>query len=76
MSFKNVLEKNPIQISAAVILVINFLIAAEVFTMKPLAVAALNSALVGVMALFVSNKTANKAVLNEMQAEFDNQEMA
>lgn len=66
MSIRGILDKNPIQITTAIILVVNFFVAAEILEINAIAVASLNSALVGIMGLFVATKTANKRVLNEM----------
>lgn len=66
MSFKNVLNKTPLQLSGAVMGVVNFLIINDTIHMKVAAVSGLNLAMIGVFGLFVATKTANKAVLNEL----------
>lgn len=62
----NIASKNPIQISSAVVGIVNFLIIMGVFDMTPDQVAALNMALLGVLGLFVITNTTNTAKLNEL----------
>lgn len=66
---KNVLDKSPIAISTAIIAVVNVPIVSGAVELTADTVSALNIAMVAVLGLFVSNKTANKAVLEELQGE-------
>lgn len=71
MSLKNVLDKSPIQIATAVQMCLNLLVLAGVLDIGVNVLAASNGALVSILGLFVANKTANKAVLNEIQEKFE-----
>jgi len=64
--FNSLLTKNPIQISGAVMAIINFLIIMDWLEMTPDQVAALNVALVAVLGLFVVSTTTNTAKLEEL----------
>lgn len=66
MSPKNIFNKTPLQLSGAIVAVVNFLIINGTINMKAEAVSGLNLAMVSVLGLLVANKTANKAVLNEL----------
>lgn len=68
-SFKNVLQKNPIQISGAIITMLNVLVMAGAITLRGEVVAGINTALVVVLGLFVANTTANVAVLKELSGD-------
>ena len=63
---KNLFDKSPIAISTAIVAVVNVLLITDVVDLTADAVSALNVALIAVLGLFVSNKTANKAVLDEL----------
>ena len=63
---RNILDKNPIQISAAVVAVLNVPVVAGAISLTTETVGAMNVALVAVLSLFVSSKTANRAVLDEI----------
>lgn len=63
---KNVLDKNPIQISGAVMACVNVPVVSGALDWSTPTVAAVNVALVAVLGLFISSKTANKATLEEM----------
>jgi hypothetical protein len=65
-SFRGLLDKQPVTISAAVFAVLNVLVTAGVFTVDSKTLAAANVALVLVLGLFVNSKTANTAVLSEI----------
>lgn len=65
-SLKNILDKNPIQLSGAVMAVLNVPIVAGAIDWSTATVAAANVALVAVLGLFISAKTSNDAVLQEM----------
>ena len=69
---KNILDKSPVTVSGAVVAVVNFCIAMSWLTLDGKQVAALNTALVLLLSLFVANKTANKAVLHELADDGDN----
>lgn len=71
---KNVLTKNPVQISGAVMAVVNLLIILSVFTMDGQAVAALNIALSSVLGLFVVANTTNTAKLEELSPDQEPEE--
>lgn len=64
-SVKNLVQKNPVQISGAVIAVLNVLIIAGWVVLDAKAVAALNTALIAVLGLFVSQATVNAAALRD-----------
>lgn len=66
-SIKSVLDKNPIQLSSAIMLLVNFLVIAHIVGHPDAeTVAAGNGALIALLGLFVATKTANKAVLDEL----------
>lgn len=65
-SLKSVLDKQPVAIAAAVIAVLNAFVIAGTVHLSSQSVAGINVALVAVLGLFVGNRTANKAVLNEL----------
>lgn len=65
-SLKSVLDKQPVAIAAAVIAVLNAFVIAGTVTLNAQSVSGINVALVAVLGLFVGNRTANKAVLNEL----------
>lgn len=62
-SVKNILDKNPIQISGFVVVVVNFLILMGWVSMTGTQVAGLNGVVVTGLGLFIANKTENKADL-------------
>jgi hypothetical protein len=63
---KTILDKNPIQLSGAIMAVVNFLILMEWVTMTDKQVAGANVALVAVLSLFIVSKTTNTAKLEEL----------
>jgi hypothetical protein len=63
---QNLAAKNPIQISGAIMAIINFFIIMDWIDMSADGVAALNVALVAVLGLFVVNATTNTAKLDEL----------
>jgi len=63
---KNVLDKNPIQISGAAMAVLNVPIVSGAINWSTPTVAAANVALVAVLGLFISSKTVNEATLKEI----------
>lgn len=65
-SLKNVLDKNPIQLSGAAMAVLNVPIVSGAIDWSTATVAAANVALVAVLGLFISAKTSNDAVLAEL----------
>lgn len=68
-SIKNLLSKNPIQISGVIVLALNFFIVMHwlpTMTVEQLGI--LNSLLVAALGLFVVQTTTNTAKLNEMLA--------
>lgn len=65
-ALRNLLDKNPIQIAAAVVAVLNVFIIIGVLTCSAEAVAGVNVALVAVLSLFVVSKTVNSAKLHEL----------
>lgn len=69
MSLRNLLDKNPIQVAAAVVATLNLLVLCHAITMSDEAISAANVALVAWLTLFVSTKTTNTARLNELQTQ-------
>jgi hypothetical protein len=65
-SLKNVLDKNPIQLSGAAMAVLNVPIVSGALDWSTPTTAAANVALVAVLGLFISAKTSNDAVLQEL----------
>lgn len=63
---KNVFDKNPIQLSGAAMAVLNVPIVSGTLDWSTPTVAAANVALVAVLGLFISSKTSNDAVLQEL----------
>lgn len=67
-SVKNLINKNPIQLSTAVMAIVNFCIIVHWLTLHADAVAALNTVLVLVFGLFVTTQTTNTSKLNDLVA--------
>lgn len=65
-AIRNLLDKNPTQISAAVMAIVNLPILATWWTPPAAAVSGLNVALVLVLGLFVVTRTVNGAKLAEL----------
>lgn len=65
-SIKNLLSKNPIQISGVVMAIMNLAIIMDWIEMSADGVAALNTALVALLGLFVTSATVNSAKLDEL----------
>lgn len=65
--FANLMAKNPIQISGAVMAVLNFAIIMNWVNMTDIQVAAANSALGAVLGLFITSNTVNSKKLEELQ---------
>lgn len=65
-ALKNLASRNPIQISAAIMAIVNFLIIMDWIEMSPEGVAGLNTAIVAVLGLFVVSTTTNTAKLEEL----------
>lgn len=63
---KNILDKSPIQITAAILSIVNLGVLMNWYTLTGDQVAGLNTALFSVLGLFIVSKTSNKAVLQEM----------
>lgn len=66
-SLKNLFTKNPIQISGAVVTVLNALVLMEVWTPSTKVISGINVALISVLGLFVVSNTVNAAKLGEYQ---------
>lgn len=66
-SIKNLLSKNPIQISAAVMSLVNLLLIVHVVDWSQEAIAAGNVALITVLGLFIVQNTVNSKKLSELQ---------
>lgn len=62
----NIFDKNPIQISGAVMAVVNLPIIGQVWTPDPALVSGINTALVAVLGLFIVSKTTNSKALEEV----------
>lgn len=75
-SLKNLVTKNPIQISFAVICIVNFCVWMDWFDLTDNQVSGLNTAIVAVLSLFIVGNTVNATKLNELSRnrndEFDN----
>lgn len=65
-SLKAVLDKQPIQITGAVMAVMNIVVAADVWHPTAGLLAAINTGLTIMFGMFVGSKTANKRVLNDI----------
>lgn len=65
-ALRNLLDKNPIQISGAVVALVNAIAAASSWAPSPETILAGETALVAVLGLFVAAKTENSASLNEL----------
>lgn len=65
-SLRNMLDKQPVTISAAVFAVLNVFVVAGVVNLDGQTVSASNTALVLVLGLFIQSKTTNTAVLSEI----------
>lgn len=63
---RNLLDKNPIQISGAVMALLNLLVIVDVVSVSADAVAASNTALILVLGLFVTTRTTNTAKLEDL----------
>lgn len=68
-ALKNLLTKNPIQLSGAVMAVVNALIVVGAIHLSGDAVAVLNTSLVAVFGLFVSSTTVNSQKLTELSQQ-------
>lgn len=64
-SLRNLLDKQPVTISAALFAVLNVFVVAGVVDVSGQTVSAANTALVLVLGLFIQSKTTNTAVLGE-----------
>lgn len=67
-SARNLLEKNPIQLSGVVVAFVNLLMILDWINLAADAVAALNIFMVAFLGLFVTTKTTNRAGLQEIEA--------
>jgi hypothetical protein len=66
-SARNLLEKNPIQLSGVVVAFVNLLMILDWIDLAADAVAALNIFMVAFLGLFVTTKTTNRAGLQEIE---------
>ena len=71
-SLKNILDKTPIQLSGAIVGILNLGVLLDVVDLTADQVSGVNVGAVLLLGLFVSQKTANKAVLAEIQADSNN----
>jgi hypothetical protein len=68
-SVKNLINKNPIQISGAVLAIMNWLVLMDWVELADKQVAGFNTALVAVLGVFIANKTENSESLRELEAD-------
>jgi tRNA1(Val) A37 N6-methylase TrmN6 len=66
---KNVLDKNPIDIMTALVLIVNFVVLMGWWELSGEQTAALNGAGIAVLGLFVKAKTTNTAKLEELDPQ-------
>lgn len=68
-ALRNVLDKQPLQITAAIMAWVNLVVIADLWNPGEKVVGGFNAALIATLLLFVSTKTTNTSVLNELAAD-------